>query len=120
MAIPGSCDQVSGKKELTAEQLQRIEVSKKRAKEKLAAKEKLGTSKKQKQQNDRVQSLNGPGTPVRVGGSETSVACATVGEFESPAIGDQVEESPVKSKRGRPSRNPCAVCLEVIINGKLA
>ena len=52
-----SCDQVSAKNEVTTEQLQRIEVSKKRAKA-------------------------------------------------------------VKTKRGRPSHNPCAVCLELIIDGK--
>ena len=40
----------SAKKELTVEQLQRIEVSKKKAKEKLAAKEKDGASRKQRQQ----------------------------------------------------------------------
>ena len=48
---------------LSSEQLQRMELNKKKAKEKLTA-----TSKKQKQlSGDRARAIQGPGTPVRVG-----------------------------------------------------
>ena len=104
----------------TSEQLQRMETNKRKAKERLA------TGKKQKQLSDRTtQALHGhgPGTPVRVDGSQVRTAAMdadseVVGRCSEPAaIGSQTE-SPVKSKRGRTTRNFCAVCLEEIIDGK--
>ena len=105
----------------TSEQLQRMETNKRKAKERLA------TGKKQKQLCDRtIQVLQGPGpgTPVRVDGSQVRTAAAMDADSEavrhcseSAAIGSQTE-SPVKSKRGRTTRNFCAVCLEEIIDGK--
>ena len=59
-------------------------------------------------------SSRNPGKSWRVKDS----CCANNGELDSAADGIQTDESPVKSKRGRMMRNPCAVCLEEIVDGK--
>ena len=87
-----------GRPGMTAEQQQRIEASRKRAKEKLAAGKKLKCS-------DRAQApFQGPGTPVGVGSDSergriagtTTVEASSSGS-DSVAAGNQ-SESPVKSK----------------------
>ena len=104
----------------TSEHLQGMETNKRKAKERLA------TGKKQKQLSDwTTQALHGhgPGTLVRVDGSQIRTAAMDADSkvvrrcSESTAISSQTE-SPVKSKRGRTTRNFCAVYLKEIIDGK--
>lgn len=104
---------------LSSEQLQRMEMNRRKAKEKLTV-----AGKKQKHSSgDRVRTLQGPGTPVRIG-RECAASTVTdeeqvVSRSQSVAAACQViAEAPVKSKRGKSERNFCAVCLGEIVDGR--
>ena len=72
---------------------------------------------------DRVRTLQGPGTPVRVG-RECAAGGVTdeeqvVSRSQSIAAACQViAKSPLKSKRDQSEHNFCALCLGEIVNGR--